>query len=75
MVARHVDERNIEAADDILQVVERQVATGNHQVRAKAGELVGVERLIDLVRNREDPRHVRRTLLGSPLLSEHFAPL
>jgi hypothetical protein len=61
VVARYVDERNIEAADDVLQVVERQVATGNHQVGAKAGKLVGVKRLIDLVRNREDPRHVRHT--------------
>ncbi len=29
----------------------------------------------EVVCNREDSRHVRRALLGRPLLSEHFAPL
>jgi hypothetical protein len=62
MVARHVQQRHVEPAHEVFEVVERQVAAGDRQVGPQRGQAVGVQRLVDLVRDREDARQrfVRR---------------
>ena len=54
MVAGHVQQRDVDPADQVLEVVERQVAAAEDQVGTKARQPVAVEPLIDLVRDGED---------------------
>lgn len=54
MVARHVEKGNVQPADEVLEVVERQVAAAQDQVRPDRRELVAVESLLDLVGDGED---------------------
>ena len=49
MISRDVKKRYIDPADQVFEVVERQVATGEHDVRAEGCELFAVQRFIDLV--------------------------
>jgi hypothetical protein len=42
VVSRHVDERNAEARDEVLEIVEGQVAARHDEVRAQRLELVSV---------------------------------
>ena len=65
MVARHVEQRHIEAADDVLQVVEGKVPATKHDVGLQAVELVSVEPFVDLVRDRKDARQVMPGPLGA----------
>jgi len=57
VVAGHEHEGYVEAADYVLQVVEREISGGYHEVRAQPLQLVGIEPLIDLIGNRQDPGH------------------
>jgi len=59
VVARNIDERYVEPADHVLQIVEGKVAGGNHEVRSELDELVGVKPLVHLIGDRQDSRHVR----------------
>jgi hypothetical protein len=60
VVAGDVKQRDVEAADQILEVVERKVPAAEHDVRPHRGQLVAVEALFDLVRDGEDAQSVRR---------------
>jgi hypothetical protein len=54
VVARDVQHRHVEPADDVLEVVEGKVATAQNQVRLDRGQAVAEQRLIDLVGDGED---------------------
>jgi hypothetical protein len=54
VVAGHVEQRDVEAADEIFEVVEGQVAAAEHHVRPDLGQLVRVKAFLDLVRDGED---------------------
>jgi hypothetical protein len=56
VVARHVEQGNVETADEIFEVVEGQVAASEHEIGSHVGQPVAVEAFVDLVRNREDAR-------------------
>jgi hypothetical protein len=56
VIAGHVEHRNVEAADQVLEVVERQVSASEDDVRPDRIQLVAVEALVDLVGDREDTR-------------------
>lgn len=63
MVAGHVQQRDVDPADQVLEVIERQVAAAKDQVGTKARQPVAVEPLIDLVRDGEDAQLVAQTFL------------
>ena len=54
MVAGHIQQWDVKPADQVLEVIERQVAAAQDQVGPDAGQAVTVETLIDLVGDRED---------------------
>src|SRR5207249_3747819 len=54
VVAGHVHQRLVRPADQVLEVVEGQVAAGDDQVGPKLCEQVAVEGLLDLVRDGQD---------------------
>ena len=54
MVARHVQQRHVEAADDVLEVVPGQVPAREDDVSLEIQELVPVQALVDLVRDGEN---------------------
>jgi hypothetical protein len=54
VVARDVQQGDVEPADQVLEVVERQVAAADDEVGLDAGQAIAVETLIDLVGDRED---------------------
>lgn len=56
VVARYVKERNVEAADQVFEVVEWEVAARKHDVRAERCELIAVQRFIDLISDCEYSR-------------------
>jgi len=56
VVAGDVEDRNVEAADEVLEIIERQVAATKNELRPDRIELVAVKALVDLVGNREDAR-------------------
>ena len=58
MVAWDVEQRDVEPADEVFEVVERQIATPEHQVRIQPGQAVAIERFVDLVGDGEDARLV-----------------
>jgi hypothetical protein len=59
MVSWHVEKRHIGAADDVLEIVEWQVATRNDEIRPELIELVAVKRVVDFVGDRENSRQAR----------------
>jgi hypothetical protein len=59
VVARHVEQGDVEPGDEVLEVVEGQVAAAEDQVGTQSVEPVAVERLVDLVGDREDARVLR----------------
>ena len=59
MVAGDVEERDVHAAHQVFEVVERQVTTGKDEVWLQGREPVTVQQLIDLVGDGEDARVAR----------------
>jgi hypothetical protein len=57
VVARYIDKGNVEPADYVLEIVKGKVAAGNHEVGTESRELVGIKPFVNLVGDREDPRH------------------
>jgi hypothetical protein len=56
VVARHVQQGHAGAGNQVLQVVERQVARGEDEVRVQLLERILVQRVIDLIGDRQDAR-------------------
>jgi hypothetical protein len=56
VVAGDVEKGHVEAAHEVLEVVERQVTAAEDQVGVQAPQPVAVQRLLDLVGDREDAR-------------------
>jgi hypothetical protein len=56
VVPRHVEQRHVEPADQVLEIVERKIAAAQHQVEVQAAQLVAIQRLVDLVGDGEDSR-------------------
>ena len=54
MIARHVQQRHIEAADDVLEIVKGKIPAAKYDVGLQTVELVSIEPLIDLVRDGKD---------------------
>jgi hypothetical protein len=54
VVAGNVQQRDVETADEVFKVIERQVPASEHQVRPQGGQLFAVETLLDLVGDGED---------------------
>src|SRR5260370_1364931 len=54
VVARHVQQGHVEAADDVLEIVGGQVPAAEDDIGCEPDELVAVQALVDLVRDRED---------------------
>jgi hypothetical protein len=54
VVARHVEQRDVEAADQVLEIVEGQVAAAQDQVGPDLRQALAVETFIDLVGDGED---------------------
>jgi hypothetical protein len=54
VVSGHVQDRNVEAADQVLEVVEGQVATRQDDVGPIGAEPISIKGLVDLVGDRED---------------------
>jgi hypothetical protein len=65
VVAWDVEERHVEAGDDVLEVVEGKIATTENDVGLQPGELVAVEAFVDLVRDRKDAGQVMPGPLGA----------
>jgi hypothetical protein len=61
MVPRHVQQRHIEAADQVLEVIEREVAARENDVRPIRAKPVSVKSLVDLVGDREDAQWLAAT--------------
>ena len=59
VVAGDVEERDVHAAHQVFEVVERQVTTGKDEVWLQGREPVTVQQLIDLVGDGEDARVAR----------------
>jgi len=60
VVAGDVEEGDVEPADDVLEVLEGQVAGRENQVGTEAPQLRAVERFVDLIGDCQDPRHLNR---------------
>jgi hypothetical protein len=56
VVARYVQQRHVETADDVLEVVPGQVSARQDDVRLEIQELVSVQALVNLVRDGENAR-------------------
>lgn len=56
VVARDIQERNVQLADQVLEVVERQVAAGEYQVGLDRRQPVAVQAFVDFVGDGEDAR-------------------
>jgi hypothetical protein len=56
VVSRHVQQRHIESRDEVLEVVEWQVAARDDEVRPERLKLVPEKKLVDFVRDRENPQ-------------------
>jgi len=63
VVAGYVQKGDVETADQVLEIVEGQVAAGKDDVGPDRREPVAVERLVDLIADREDARLSRYTRL------------
>ena len=72
MVARDIQERNVEPADQIFEVIERQVAARKNDVRAERCELFAVQRFIDFIGDCEDSRQgLGNVPSAAPSLQSH----
>jgi hypothetical protein len=60
VISGHVEKRNVQPADEILQVVEGEVAAADDDVRPDRREPVPVEAVFDLVADGEDAQLVVR---------------
>jgi len=58
VVAGDIQKGHVGPADDVLEVVERQVSAAEHQVGVLCAELVAVEGFVDLVGDGEDARRL-----------------
>lgn len=63
MIARHIKQRHIEPADEILQIIERQITARNDQVRTYLRQTLTVKGFVDFVRDREYAQYAH-TLVG-----------
>lgn len=54
MIAGHVEKRNVEPADQVLEIVEGQVAAAQDQVGPDLRQAIAIEAFIDLVGDGED---------------------
>jgi hypothetical protein len=52
VVSRHVEQRHVEAGDEILEIVEWKVSTRDDEVRPERLKLVPIEIVVDFVRDR-----------------------
>src|ERR1700693_265885 len=59
MVSQHAQKGNVDAADHVLEVVERQVAARHHQVGPERIELVAKDGFVYLIRDGEDLQFAR----------------
>jgi hypothetical protein len=59
MVARDIQQGHVEPADQVLEVVEREVTAAEDEVGLEVPKPVAVQRLLDLVGDGEDPRVLR----------------
>ena len=55
-IAGHVQQRNVGPADQVFEIVEREVPARQDEVRRQSRELVPVERFVHLVGDCEDPQ-------------------
>jgi hypothetical protein len=60
VVAGYVKQRDVEAADQVFEVVEWKIPAAEHDVRPDWRQLIAVEALLDLVRDGEDAQTFRR---------------
>jgi hypothetical protein len=56
VVPGHVQEGNVEAGDQVLEVVEWKVAAGDYEVWPERLKLVPVQKVVYFVRDRKDPQ-------------------
>jgi len=56
VVAGNIEERHVEPADDVLEVVEGKIAAAQDEVRFDRGQAIAIQRLVDLVGDGEDAR-------------------
>jgi hypothetical protein len=61
VVPGHVQNRNVEAADQVLEVIEGKVATREDDVGPIGAEPISVKGLVDLVGDREDAQGLAAT--------------
>jgi hypothetical protein len=54
VIAGDVKQRDVKAAHQVLEVVERQIATRDDEVRTYRGQPLAVQGLVDLVSDGED---------------------
>jgi hypothetical protein len=54
VIAGHVEKRNVEPADQVLEIVEGQVAAAQDQVGPDLRQAIAIEAFIDLVGDGED---------------------
>ena len=60
VVARDIEERNVEPADQVLEVIERQVATTEYEVGLDGRQPIAIQAIVDFVRDGEDARRRAR---------------
>jgi hypothetical protein len=56
VVAGNVEHRHVEPADQVLEVVEGEVAAPQDELRPQGRQPVAVQRLVDLVGDGQDAR-------------------
>jgi hypothetical protein len=62
-----VKKRYVDSTDQVFEVVERQVSTRKHDVRAKRCELFAVQRFVDLIGDCEYSRQGFRNVPSTAL--------
>lgn len=67
MVPWDVKKRYVDSTDQVFEVVERQVSTRKHDVRAKCCELFAVQRFVDLIGDCEYSRQGFRNVPSTAL--------
>jgi len=60
VVAGHVEQRHVEPANQVLEIVERKIATAQDKLDVQRPQLVAVQGLVDLVGDGEDSRDATR---------------
>jgi hypothetical protein len=72
VVAWNKEQRNIEATHQVFEVLEWQVATRKHDVRAERCELFAVQRFIDFIGDCEYSRTFENVASGAPSPQAHI---